>query len=1181
MSDAAGGRKLPTLAVTLAYVRACDGDAAEWERAWHALAAELAAENTEPGEQETTDDVPYVGLGAFRVEDADRFFGRERVLDELDGKLAHHRFLTVFGPSGAGKSSLLRAGFVPRRADSAVVLFSPGRHPFEECALQLAPLLGTTAAQVLDELRSAPDNLRLLLRQAGPDGATVVVDQFEELFTLCTDPVERTAFLDALLTAASGTTEVVLGVRADFYPRCAEHRGLADAVADAQLLLGPMTAAELRDAIVKPATRAGLSVEGALVTELVAEAHAQPGVLPLLSHALLETWRRRRGATLALSGYHATGGIRGALANTAETEYSSLDKAEQATAQQLFLRLIDPGEDTCATKRRLRRDELDQDDPQVEAVLNRLAASRLITLDADTVELTHEAVIDAWPRLRDWLAENRDGLRVHRQLTDAATTWEQTNREPDALARGTRLAVARDWAETGHATMTPREREFLQASLDAELAAQRRTQRRARQLRWLSAALAVLLVFALGMTWDARNSQQTATEQQHIALSRQLAAQADAIADQNTGQAIRLSLESAGAVETAETRSSLLSAAGHPVMHGLLPARVPLALSDDGASLASQESDGIVIWNVPHRKRDVLLVPSEGAGAGSGEATDAAFDKNRGRLVTVTSSGRLDLWDLHTSKHLAAVATGSTSIFDVAFSPDGTRIGTIDSHQELSLWNAETLTLVYRLSGDSAVQNAAALAFTPDGRGLLTTIGYDRAVLRDAATGMPQAQFPGSSVGLRPVAVDPAGARFAIPDGESQVKIWDATTHQVITRLPNTGDVDTLAFIDRRTLLVTNAGRGITIWNVDQQQPVVLSDQRANAVLTAAGTVVAGGRAGTWIWDLTKLPLRTDGVREALAFTDDGRSLLVAGQTAPNGAQLQKWRLTDRAHDDLMTTPQPDNGHYAFSRDGARLAVLDPDHGLTIHDVVGFTPPVTLSTATGLTSSSMSFSPNGAQLAAAIMPAVGSHNGTEHTVVWDIADRHLVADLPVTALHLAYSPDGRHLAIDDGTRLRIWDLTTSSPVSALPRGPEPLNALTYSPDGSMLAIARGNATVTVWDIAQDQHVTDLATSATSAGLLTFSPTGRFLVTGSGEKLVVWQVAGWERWATLTGSSANVTGSAWSPDEKVLATAALDGTVTLWPVDLVQATTQLCTTLARDFPANALPAPATCAPEGNS
>ncbi|MFC3456095.1 nSTAND1 domain-containing NTPase [Amycolatopsis speibonae] len=821
-------------------------------------------------------------------------------------RLRHDQLTTIIGGSrpGAGKSSLLRAGFVPRRADSAVVLFSPGRHPFEECALQLAPLLGTTAAQVLDELGSAPDTLRLLLRQAGPDGATVVVDQFEELFTLCTDPVERTSFLDALLTAASGATEVVLGVRADFYPRCAEHRGLADAVAGAQLLLGPMTAAELRDAIVKPATRAELSVEGALVTELVAEAHAQPGVLPLLSHALLETWRRRRGATLALSGYHATGGIRGALANTAEAEYSSLDEAEQATAQQLLLRLIDAGEDTGATKRRLRRDELDQDDPRVDVVLNRLAASRLITLDADTVELTHEALLDAWPRLRDWLAENRAGLRVHRQLTDAAAAWEDTNRESDALARGTRLAVAREWAETGHATMTPREREFLHASVEAERAAQHRAGRRTRQLRWLSVGLAVLLAGAVVLAGVAVLNQRTAAEQRRIAQSRQFAAQADALAEQDPGQAARLSVDAINAYSTVEARSSLLSRIGRPASHGLLAVRQMAfgigALSPDGRWFAGQDAENnTALWDLPKRTQAAVLRTDQPT---QKLPMTAAFSRDSTRLLVAMADNTLLLWNPAAPQHPIAAGFSTGDIRSVAFSPDGTRVATISSDQALEIRDSTSLRTLITVPGPPAAATSfGAVAFSPDGRTLATTGGDDLVLVRDAATGAVLETLPSKPDNGRPLAFNADGTRLAFPDPKGNITIWDMTTHRPAATIPEAGNVSWLAFDPGGGNLITSGTSGLRMYSPDLLGYIVLTSTSVGGLAVSNGLIVVPGTAGIAVWDIPKLPITAFDAPADVVFADGDSAVLGAGRYA---AAVRRWK-TEPPHSETALIPQP------------------------------------------------------------------------------------------------------------------------------------------------------------------------------------------------------------------------------------------------------------------------------------
>ncbi|HEV3172952.1 MAG TPA: AAA family ATPase [Actinocrinis sp.] len=456
LSEAAAGRRLPSLEVTLAYVRACDGDPVVWEERWRRLATELVP-------QEVDTDVaasPYLGLSTFGPQDAQWFFGRERQVRELLRRLTERRFLAVFGPSGSGKSSLLRAGLLSAAANGGLdgeaepvhVLFTPGAHPLQECAVQLAGMLGVTAGALHADLAADPGRLDLAIRQLLADRSTasevlLVVDQFEEVFTLCEDAGERRAFVAALLTAArspASRVRIVVGIRADFYGRCAELPDLVEAMQDAQILVGSMTAQELHAAITQPALHAGLTVETTVVSTIVTEMIGRPGALPLMSHALLETWLRRRGNTLTLAGYQAAGGIDGALARSAERAFTALDAEQQRAARHVLLRLIALGDGAEDTRRRLTRGELDEN-AAASVVVHELAQARLLTLGDDTVELTHEALIRSWPRLRAWLDEDRDGLRLHQQLIGAAATWDTEHRDPGLLYRGNRLSAAQEW----------------------------------------------------------------------------------------------------------------------------------------------------------------------------------------------------------------------------------------------------------------------------------------------------------------------------------------------------------------------------------------------------------------------------------------------------------------------------------------------------------------------------------------------------------------------------------------------------------------------------------------------------------------------------------------------------------------------------------------------------------------
>ncbi|MEV6871607.1 hypothetical protein [Amycolatopsis sp. NPDC051128] len=1206
LSDAAGGRKLPTLAVTLAYVQACCGDVAEWEKAWHALAAELAAETTRPDEWESVDDAPYIGLWAFRVEDAYRFFGRERVLDELDSKLTRLRFIAVFGPSGVGKSSLLRAGFVPRRADSAVVLFSPGARPFEECALQLAPLLGNAAAQIRDALTSAPDNLRLLLRQAGPDRATVVVDQFEELFTLCTDPAERTAFLDALLTA-SGVAEVVIGVRADFYPRCAEHRGLADAVSESQLLLGPMTATELRDAIVKPATQAGLSVEGALVTELVAEAHTEPGALPLLSHALLETWRRRRGTTLALSGYHATGGIRGALAKTAEAEYSSLGEGEQAIAQQLFLRLIELGEDTGATKRRIRRDELDRDDPRVDAVLDRLAASRLITLDAGTVELTHEALIHAWPRLSEWLSENRTGLRVHRQLTDAARAWESMGRDAGTLYRGLRLHVARDWAAGDTLLLSESEREFLRVSVAAEAAEQAAARRRTRRLKQLVALLTALLLVATTATAYAVYAQNTATSERNIAISQKVANQSDGLRGVNPALAAQLSLAAYNLASTTEARGSLLSTFAAPYA-------TQLTSHTDGVNWVAYRPDGHVVatasddhtarlWDVtdPHHPRELATLPTQA------EVYSAGFSPAGTMLAVAGGDNATRLWDVTDPAHPLELGTltGHTDrVYSAVFRRDGHTVATAGEDHTVRLWDVtdprhprllNTLT--------SHTQRVYQAVFTPDGNTLATASGDNTTRLWDVTDPVHPLELgtlTGHTDRVRSVAISPDGHTVATAGYDGTTRLWAITDprhpHQLAALTGHTGKVASAAFSpDGRTLATAGEDRALRLWDVtDPQhpaQPTVFPGHTERiwcAVFSPDGRTVT---TAAWdrtvrLWDLadpshpgppTALSGH-DGPVHSVAFSPDRRT----AATASGDGTARLWDLSDAQHPRTLAALSPrdpvtPSGHtmavmsVAFSPDGQTLATAHDDYTARLWDIADLAHPRERATLTGHTDTaySVAFSPDGHLLAVA---------GADRTVLlWDVTTPSRPREITANVAHLgpvyslAFSPDGRTLATASwDSTVALWDVAAPSrihKVATLTGHNGPVWSVAFSPDRRTLGTAGDDRTARLWDITNLQHPQELATLTGHTGHLyaiAFSPDGQTAATASDDRTArLWSVG--ERShpreiAALTGHTNRVWSVAFSPDGHTAATGSDDNIVQLRETDIARITARICATV---------------------
>lgn len=513
-----------------------------------------------------TEQSPFKGLLAFQEDDYDIFFGREEISEELAERLtgkAPTHFLALVGASGSGKSSIVRAGMIPairQKTKWPIYVITPTAHPLESVAVSLAQdnESVTAVTTLIDDMKQDERSLHLycrrLLTVVKTPGQTtepkllLVIDQFEELFTLCRDEVERQAFIDNLVTAvnpeSSGSTIIVITLRADFYNQCLQYQPLHALLEDQQKIVPAMSSDDLRAAIENPARKNNLTFEKGLVDLLLRDVNDEPGGLPLLSHALLETWRRREGNHLTLAGYTTAGGVHGAIAHTADAVYQDqLRPSEQAIARRLFLELTDLGEGTEDTRRRANLDQLlPAENPEpVRAVLNILADARLVTVQTESVEVAHEALIRAWPALRAWLDENREWLRQRRQITEAAESWADNNQDTGYLYRGSRLAAVETWPERYEAELSTLDLEFLRASLaERTRLAQEKIiqQQRAEQLeqerktavrlRRLSVGLGAVFLLALAAALFALNQRQNAQESLLIAQTAEAAANQEA-----------------------------------------------------------------------------------------------------------------------------------------------------------------------------------------------------------------------------------------------------------------------------------------------------------------------------------------------------------------------------------------------------------------------------------------------------------------------------------------------------------------------------------------------------------------------------------------------------------------------------------------------------------------------------
>ncbi len=1192
LAQAARGEKLPSLAVALAYVQACGGDSAQWEARWRQAAE--AVEDARLFSGKAGDDAsgksPYLGLAAFQAEDAERFHGRERIVDELVARLTRQRFLAVFGTSGAGKSSLLRAGLIPRAracdpeggAGWRTVLMTPGAHPLREYATQAAAASGRSPDEMYTALVDGPSGLSGLTEQPSPQRPLpapllIVVDQFEEIFTLCHDAHERGRFIGALLAGAQTTgsrTRVVLGVRADFYAHCADHPDLAAALTDAQILLASMTTEELRQAVTQPARAAGCSVEGALLAAIVADAVGQPGALPLVSHALVETWHRRRGNTLTLAGYREAGGIHGALVKTAETLYADLSPAQRSRAKDMFIRLTALGEGTDDTARRITQGELDIDDPDTRAILGMFAEARLITLGDDTVEIAHEALIRGWPRLHKWLTADRESLRVRRQLTEAAQAWAALDHDPGALYRGARLAIAREWAAYGghRDTLNKLERDFLDAGIQREKAEHTRALRRSRQLRYLALGLALLLLVTTGTGLIAVRQWQDAAAAHRIALSRQLAAQALTVADSEPDTAMLLAAHAFAITPTVEARGALLSTSALRAHQGTLTGHIgavsQVLFSPDGRTLFSVGRDRTVaVWDVRRRIRLATL---------RGHDTwlkAAALSPDGEVLATGGEDGRLVLWDTAGRARVATLDGHTQQIREIAFSPDGRTLATAGDDRTVILW--DTLRHARLATFSAHTGKVRGVAFSPDGR-TLATAGDDRQViLWDLTRRVRLATLTGHAETASAVAFSPDGRTLASAGGNTTVILWDVARRARLAAFSHQrpGEVITLEFSpDGRTLATSGHDPAILLWDVEHR--VLrgrLTGHKINVYTLAfnprTSMLASAGEDGAIIvWDTAQASLAGQSTRvNDVAFSPDGRLLAAAG-----AHQTMVWETRNRTLHAIHTDTSSDIYALAFSPDGRTLAMAEGKTGLSPETSAG---TVTLwdlekGTSAKLTGHTgavldIAFSPDGRTL------ATGSVDTTAN--LWDVARRTRLAVLtghngPVNGV--TFSPDGRTLATGSHDQtVMLWDIATRRPLAApLAAHTAWVRTVAFSPDGHTLATADADKTVILWDVARRTRLAVLTghADALTTGVA-FNPDGRTLAFTSGDNTVtLWDVRQGRRTAHLAGHTEPVQAIAFSPDRRTLATVGADATVLLWNTDPQETARRICGALGRDL-----------------
>lgn len=1112
---------------------------------------------------------PYKGLRAFTEADAPEFFGRDVLVAQLTDRLCDpdpaSRFLAVVGPSGSGKSSVVRAGLIPRLRGGAlasgpcfVVHMTPGGYPFEELEAALLRAATDAPPSLIEQLERDHHGLLRAVKRILPDDGSelvLVIDQFEELFTLVEDDARRKLFIQGLLTALHDPRtrlRIVITLRADFYGEPLRYQGLADLLRARTEVVVPLTAEQIERAVAGPAERVGVAVHPALVARIVGDVTDQPGALPLLQYALTELFDQRNGQTLELRDYHQIGGVSGALARRADATYTNLTAQGAEATRQLFLRLVILGDGLGDARRRVLRSELLSIEgtatDAMNATIDLFGDARLLAFDRDsatrepTVEVAHEALMGAWDRLRDWIDDAREEVRVERRLAAATREWIDSGHDDSFLVTGLRLEQFESWREHADLALTADEQRFLQASLterdrsreraDAqrahETALERRAFRRMRALVGVLAAAALvaagLTVFALDRSQQARAQGAQAEVTARIATSRELAAASVADLDVDPERSILLALEAVAVTRSEDDR--VLPEAEEALHRAVTAARIVRSFPDVGGALAWSPDGATFVTEGPE---DTGVIDVRDAATGQSllawhghdvDVNDVAFSGDGTVLASAGDDGAVRAWDPATGEELGSIqGEPDGEVWGSSLSHDGSLLAATGPDSVVRVLDLTRGEVVLEFD---ALEDPNATSFSPDGRMLVVSAdGPPHAVVLDLASGQQLFSLDGHEYAVFRASWSPDGRWLATASMDSTVRLWDGRTGEPRFALHgHTGPVMDADWSPDGSRLVTGSLDGSAkVWEIG---PVSTRE-----VLTLTGHGTRSGIVG-------------------VAFSRDGSHVMLGPMDI---SAVQVWDVSLAG--DAQWWNLPAATHYSrasFTPDGEELVNTSGDGSVTVWSMKTGAEVLTTAPGPGPVTN-IEVSPDGSLIAG------GGENGVG---VWEATTGRKVTQISggdgwQAGNHLAWSPDGAQLAVSSTTgAVVILDHRENRILTTLREGRTEVFGLAFSPDGQRLAVSGrlsdrpdplvGNH-LRLWDWQAGELVQQWKT--VSLGLA-FDPSGTWIVTGDDLGLpAIWDAGDGKLLRALHGHEGPVHGVDVSPDGTTVATAGLDATVRLW------------------------------------
>jgi WD40 repeat protein len=1159
---------------------------------------------SESADTATDDDVnlpcPYRGLFHFSPSDAEFFFGREVFVEELVAATQTCNFIPVLGASGSGKSSVVLAGLVPKLQTEGhwrFTHFRPDSEPFHALALALVPLytrnLDNTdkiiQARKLSQALSAGEiplaDVFAQIHQHHPtDRVLLIADQFEEVYTLCTDEKIRRSFLDSLLAsfpscpAQSHYKHVfVATMRADFLGNALLYPPFGDVLKTDIKLIRAMKHEELEQVIVKPAEKMGVTFQAGLVKRILDDIESEPGNLPLLEFALTKLWEKRKGKQLTHAAYEDIGEVKGALAHYADEEYVKLTQKltdeERETVRRIFIQLVRPGEGTEDTRRLATKAELGE---ASWGLVKRFADARLVVTsrnpeNQETAEVVHEALIRNWGQLRQWMATDRSFRAWQDRLRITIAQWNQTQRDEGALLRGAALADAEEKLQQRREDLSEAEQEFIRASGALhEREQKQRLRRRQLTISGLVGGLAVALVLTGLAAIGWRKAQ--------ISEINALAQSSDGFLNLDKPKALKSSIAAAIKMQglwwiDANTRTQVELALLNTVHNVAAPNTLgghanlvnEVSFNPDGKILASAGSDYTVkLWDVSTGKQIKTLTGHTNWVRGVNFSPDGKI------LASASYDYTVKLWETSTGKQIKTLIGHTDSVYGVSFSPDGKILASASNDRTVKLWETSTGKQIKTLIGHT--DWVRGISFSPDGK-TLASASYDYTVkLWETSTSKQIKTLTGHTGEVTGVSFSPDGKMLASASADDTVKLWDAATGKQIKTL--TGHTDWVRGVsfspDGKILASASNDRTVKLWETSTGKQIKTltgdTDWVNGVSFSPDGKILAPASRDYTVklWEtstgkqIKTLTGHTNSVW-GVSFSPDGKLLA----SASNDKTVKLW---DTSTDNEIKTL---TGHtnsvlgVSFSPDGKLLASASADDTVKLWDAATGNE---IKILTGHTDSvyGVSFSPDGKLLASASL---------DKTVkLWETSSGNEIQTLTGhtdSIIGVSFSPDGKLLAsasADD--TVKLWDAATGKQIKTLIGHTNLVYKVSFSPDGKILASASRDDTVKLWETSTGKQIKTLTGHTYPVNEVSFSPDGKILASASDDRTVkLWETSTGKQIKTLTGHTDSVLEVSFSPDGKMLASASADNMVKLWRWDFDDALKEGCNFMREYFKTN--------------